>query len=150
MPGPVLSVLYVSTHSILHSLMRWESLFVFYVWETGSEKKTLLTNVRTMPEPQTLLTTLLYDFSCMYFQFSEQKHDPAALGRLLSSEPKCQRVLDYIKNKWHFTPIWCWVFNFLFIWFSWWLNEFRFFFLGGGESSTLDEKCRSLQSPREC
>lgn len=31
--------------------------------ETGSEKEILLANIRTMPDPQTLLTTLLYDFS---------------------------------------------------------------------------------------
>lgn len=61
----------------------------FMYEETGSEKETLLTNVRTMPDPQTLLTTLLYDFSCRYFHFSEQKHDPAALDRFISSEPKC-------------------------------------------------------------
>lgn len=31
MPGPVLSVLGVSIHSILHSPMRWAQVFVFYV-----------------------------------------------------------------------------------------------------------------------
>ena len=49
--------------------------------------------------PWNPFNALLCNFPCRYIQFSEQKHNLTALGRLLFSEPKNWKSLCTLKNK---------------------------------------------------